>query len=338
MQQQTTPIPKKILITGGSGYIGQITTMHLINKGFDVWILDPRQPAFCPSGQHFPISTLSSELPAVMARHQFDCVIHLGAFISVSESVDKPDAYFHNNVIGTQRLLQAMQGRCDKIIFSSSAAVYGELRHAADETAPTAPTSPYGAGKLQSEKDILQSNLNACILRLFNVSGAVPLETADGGYLGEEHLPETHLIPLVIQRHLQQQSVFIFGDQYDTVDGTCVREYVHVLDVATAIERSLHYLSQTGSSTEIFNVSSAKPQSVSQVIQAINHTRPAASKPISAIISAARAGDPAQITANIQKIQEQLNWTPQHSSIHHITETSWAHQTALLSRLRPPKS
>ena len=242
MQQQFSQSKQKILITGGSGYIGQVTTLHLLECGYAVWILDINTPKICPNGQFIQCSITSADLDEVFQSHHFHAVIHLAALISVGDSVQHPNLYFNNNVVGTRNLLRAMNGTCQNIVFSSSAAVYGSIGTPATESTGTTPTSPYGTGKLQSEMDIHHSiHVNSCILRLFNVAGAIPLPPTEH-YLGEEHLPETHLIPLVIQRHLDHKTTQVFGNTYDTPDGTCIREYVHVQDVAMAIQQSLMYL------------------------------------------------------------------------------------------------
>ena len=330
MQHQHNQQKCKVLITGGSGYIGQVTTQLLMTLGFDVWILDVRNPKRCIEGQFIQTSILAPNLEDVFESHTFDCVIHLAALISVAESVINEEEYFENNVLGTQNLLRAMTGRCNHIVFTSSAAVYGTLDGVADEDAPKNPTSPYGMGKLQSEMDIRQSTLSSCILRLFNVAGAVPMDESSE-MLGEEHLPETHLIPLVIQRHLQQRSVQIYGSTYDTFDGTCVREYVHVQDVADAILKSLTFLlkSPMHPISTTLNVSSASPSSVLQVINTLNDTRPSGLPMIVPETSTSRPGDPARILSSIGRIQRTLNWYPEHSSLKEITKSAWTHQLQL---------
>lgn len=330
MQQQFSQNKQKILITGGSGYIGQVTTLHFINLGYDVWILDIKQPKVGIAGQFFNVSIDSPTVEQIFKTHDFTAVIHLAAFISVADSVQNPELYFRNNVIGTRKLLQAMQDRCPNIIFSSSAAVYGSIETPANESTMTNPTSPYGIGKLQSEMDIQHtSRLNSCILRLFNVAGAIPL-TKHNHFLGEEHLPETHLIPLVIQRHLHHKTIQIFGDSYSTPDGTCIREYIHVQDVATAIHQSLLYLLDANTTLQAtFNVSSGQPASVMNVIQTLNETKPCHVSPIQVTISSPREGDPAQITSNIDAIRRSLKWLPEHSELRNITSSSWLHQIQL---------
>lgn len=336
MQQQISQSKQKILITGGSGYVGQVTTLYLMSQGHDVWILDTKAPTICTDGHFIKMSISSSNLQRVFNDHHFDVVIHLAALISVADSVQHPDLYFANNVEGTRNLLRAMKNRCENIIFSSSAAVYGSIQTPATESTPTNPSSPYGIGKLQSELDIQrQSNLNSCILRLFNVAGAIPL-TQSHGFLGEEHLPETHLIPLVIQRHLQTKAIQIFGNTHATPDGTCIREYIHVQDVATAIYDSLRFLlgQTTPNQHYTFNVSSGRPASVLNVIQCLNETKPSNISPIDITIIDPREGDPAQITSDISHIQRILQWSPKHSSLQNITTSAWLHQIQLLNEER----
>jgi UDP-glucose 4-epimerase len=333
MQQQFSQSRQKILITGGSGYIGQVTTLYLLECGYDVWILDNNTPKVCPDGQFIQCSKTAPDLDDVFQVHHFHAVIHLAALISVGDSVQHPDLYFQNNVLGTRNLLQAMNGTCKNIVFSSSAAVYGSIGTPATESTETVPTSPYGSGKLQSETDIHNSiHINSCILRLFNVAGAIPL-TSTEHYLGEEHLPETHLIPLVIQRHLHHKAIQVFGNSYDTSDGTCIREYVHVQDVAMAIQQSLMYLLHSSSRPQhsTFNVSSGVPASVLDVIQALNDTKPKHVAPIQITMGSPRVGDPAQITSNIELIEQELNWSPKHSALQTITSSAWLHQMQIFS-------
>lgn len=333
MQQQFSQRKQKILITGGSGYIGQVTTLHLLESGYDVWILDINTPKVYPKGQFIQCSITSPDLKEVFKVHHFHAVIHLAALISVGDSVQHPDLYFQNNVLGTRNLLQAMKDSCQNIIFSSSAAVYGSIDSPADESTKTTPTSPYGVGKLQSEIDIHHTlHVASCILRLFNVAGAIPL-TPTERYLGEEHLPETHLIPLVIQRHLDHKTIQVFGNSYETPDGTCIREYVHVQDVAMAIQKSLIYLLHSSNRPQhsTFNVSSGIPTSVLDVIQALNDTKPKSIAPILITMSSPRVGDPAQITSNIESIQHKLNWSPKHSALQTITSSAWLHQMQIFS-------
>ena len=323
---------RSVLITGGAGYIGRITHALFEQAGATVWVLDNFS-----GGQH-PLRTKrflqldlldSSSLQQVFTEHAFDIVIHLAGKIDVGESVRRPDFYWEQNVLGTQNLLNAMHGYSKNIIFASSAAVYGEHAYPVTERTSCHPTSPYGQGKLEGEHLIAKHSPSSIIFRLFNVAGAIPHPESVKQTLGEDHQPETHLIPRIIQQHLQGQSFSIYGNQYPTPDGTCIREYIHVYDVARAFLYGANQLLSKYPSQyqRTYNLSSGIAHSVLEVIQQLSNLSLQYSYgPIHYTIDNARHGDPSHITSSISTIEQALNWTPVHSSLQNILKTAWQHQ------------
>ncbi len=316
---------KTILVTGGAGYIGSHTAKLLLQQGYSLVTLDNLSNGHREAvlGGDFVQADLR-DLNAVrrtFASYPIDAVIHFAAFCYVGESVKNPMKYYENNVLFGLNLLAAMvEAGVKYIIFSSSAAVYGNpLESPIPETHPQLPINPYGQTKSLFE-DILRSHervhgVHSISLRYFNAAGADP-----EGQLGENHEPETHLIPLVFDAalgHLPQ--VEIFGSDYTTPDGTCVRDFIHVTDLAEAHVKSLEYLKSTNSSAA-FNVGTGKGYSVKEVVQAAERV---CGHPIPSRQSPRRPGDPPELVARAEKIKHELGWTPQHSSLEEILETAW---------------
>ena len=330
---------RTILITGGAGYIGRIVQSILEQAGATVWILDDLSGNSSPlRKRHFIKMSLldKKSLDAFFQSHSFDAVVHLAGKINVGESVFQPDLYWAHNVTATQHLIDSMKSRCANILFASSAAVYGNHTNAVHEMSPCNPTSPYGEGKLAAEQYIQQSSLSSIVFRLFNVAGAIQHPINKSEMLGEEHNPETHLIPRVIQTHLAKRTFSIFGNQYDTPNGTCLREYIHVLDVAKAIASGIHYMtadtpSKSSEQHRIFNLSSGHGYSVLNVVQTISECGiQLGYDPIQYTFDKSRVGDPGKIASTIEAVQSNLKWEPRHSNLIEIVNSAWKHQLSQL--------
>lgn len=335
---------RTILITGGAGYIGRIVQSILEQAGATVWILDDLSGNSCPlRKRHFiKMSLLDKKLlDDVFQSHSFDAVVHLAGKINVGESVFQPELYWAHNVTATQHLIDSMKSHCQNLIFASSAAVYGNHMNAVNEMSACTPTSPYGEGKLAAEQLIQQSGLSSIVFRLFNVAGAIQHPINRSKMLGEEHNPETHLIPRVIQTHLAKRPFSIFGNQYDTPDGTCLREYIHVVDVAKAISLGIHSMTSDTTSTPVekhrlFNLSSGHGYSVLEVVQAISDCGiDLGYGPIQYTFDKPRLGDPSKIASTIASVQANLQWEPTHSSLSEIVHSAWKHQLSQLTLKDP---
>lgn len=313
-----------ILVTGGAGYIGSHTVKYLQEQGLDVVVVDNLQTGFQKSinvDKFYNIDIRSEELDRVFKENKIDGVIHFAANSLVGVSVKEPYEYYDNNVYGMLCLLKTMmENNVRKIVFSSTAAVYGEPKNIPIlESDPTEPTNPYGETKLSMEKMMKWFDnaygIKYVSLRYFNAAGA------DGsGKIGEAHNPETHLIPLILQVPLcQREKISIFGDDYETEDGTCVRDYIHVLDLADA-----HYLAfkhlMAGNDSEIFNLGSGKGFSVKEVIE---EARKVTGHEIPAETVNRREGDPAVLVASSEKIKEKLGWNPQKTNLQEIIGDAW---------------
>jgi UDP-glucose 4-epimerase len=315
----------KVLVCGGAGYIGSHMVAELLDNGHDVVILDNLQKGHreAISGGKFYEGNLKDRkiLDKVFTENKIDAVIDFAADSLVGESVEEPLKYFNNNVGSTISLLEAMRDYNVKyIVFSSTAATYGEPENIPIlEKDRTLPTNPYGESKLTVEK-ILKWCDNAygikyTALRYFNAAGA-----HISGNIGEDHNPESHLIPIILQVALgKREKIFIFGDDYNTEDGTCVRDYIHVTDLANAHLLALERLMKGGSSA-IYNLGNGKGFSVKEVIEV---TRKVTDKPIKAEIADRRAGDPAILIASSEKAKKELGWNPKYNSIETIIETAW---------------
>jgi UDP-glucose 4-epimerase len=299
----------RVLVTGGAGYIGGVVAAQLVAAGHEVTVLDDLSTGFAdavPAGATFVKGTLR-DCAAEVLSDGAEAVLHFAAKSLVGESVAEPAKYWSNNLGGTIALLEAMREiGVRTIVFSSTAAVYGEPeRTPVTETDPTRPTSPYGASKLAVDTTLAEFarlyGFGAVSLRYFNVAGAQ--RTADGHWLGERHHPETHLIPNVLASVTDGRRMQVFGDDYPTPDGTCVRDYIHVADLADAHLRALAAC-RTGQH-RVYNLGNGAGFSVREVIEVCRDVTGAA---IGTDVAARRAGDPAVLVASSAKIQEDLGW------------------------------
>lgn len=316
----------KVLVSGGAGYIGSHTTRQLIAEGHDVTVLDSLatgHAAAVDSRARFCRGDIRDEafLGAVFGRGAFDAVIHFAASSLVLESVENPLKYYENNVGGTGALVKAMaQYGTGKIIFSSTAATYGQPKDIPiTEEEDTSPENPYGETKLAIEKLFKWAEpaygIRYVSLRYFNAAGADAT-----GDIGEDHSPETHLIPLVLQVPLKKrETVSIFGTDYPTKDGTCVRDYIHVTDLAAAHILALRHLAGRGESG-IFNLGSGTGFTVREVIE---EARRITGHAIPVIEASRRAGDPATLVASSEKARSVLGWKPQHTTLDEIIRSAW---------------
>ncbi len=314
-----------ILVTGGAGYIGSHTVVELLNHGEEVIVIDNLQTGHekAITGGTFYKGDLHDRefLDRVFHNHNIEAVIHFAASSLVGESVQKPLAYYDNNLIASHTLVSAMiDHNVKKIVFSSTAATYGEPKQIPiQEQDPTQPTNPYGETKLAMEKMFRwcdgADGLKSISLRYFNAAGAHP-----DGIIGEDHDPETHLIPIILQVALgQREAIGIYGDDYPTEDGTCIRDYIHVMDLANAHWLALEYLRKNETS-DVFNLGNGKGFSVKQVIET---ARSVTGHEIPEIISPRRAGDPAVLIATSEKAQTVLGWKPKYNELETIIETAW---------------
>jgi UDP-glucose 4-epimerase len=315
----------RVLVTGGAGYIGSQTVKELLATGHDPVIVDDLSEGHREAvvgGSLHEISLSNGEgLRALLGKEPVDAVIHFAAFCYVGESMEAPLKYYRNNVAGAVSLLDAViEAGVRKFVFSSSCATYGEpVKTPIAEDHPQAPVNVYGRTKLIVEgmlRDLDRSHgLRSIPLRYFNAAGADP-----EGALGEDHDPETHLIPLVLQVALgQREAIRIFGDDYDTPDGTCVRDYVHTADLARAHILALEHLASGGAS-EAFNVGTGQGYSVREVIEC---ARKVTGRPIPAVVAPRRPGDPAMLVAASSKIRDRLGWRPELPDLEEIIRTAW---------------
>lgn len=310
----------KYLVTGGAGYVGSVVAQHLIEAGHEVTVLDNLSTGFregVPVGATFVEGDIRDA--AKWLDSSFDAVLHFAAFSQVGESVVKPEKYWDNNVGGTMALLAAMRDAgVRKLVFSSTAATYGEpVSTPITETDPTAPTSPYGASKLAVDHMITGEatahGLGAVSLRYFNVAGAY-------GEYGERHDPESHLIPLVLQvAQGRREAINVFGDDYPTPDGTCVRDYIHVADLAQA--HLLAVEAATSGEHLICNLGNGNGFSVREVIETV---RKVTGHPIPEVMAPRRGGDPAVLVASAATARERLGWNPSRADLAGIVADAWA--------------
>ncbi|MGL5074963.1 MAG: UDP-glucose 4-epimerase GalE [Waterburya sp.] len=317
-----------ILVTGGAGYIGSHSVLKLIEEGYEVVILDN----LVYGHQDLVETVLKTKLivgdtsdrallQQIFSDHQIEAVMHFAAYAYVGESVTKPAKYYQNNVLGTFTLLEAMlEANINKFIFSSTCATYGVPQIVPiTEDQPQNPINPYGATKLMVER-ILQDfdpayDFRSVCLRYFNAAGADPQ-----GRIGEDHNPETHLIPLVLQTALgHRESVSIYGTDYDTFDGSCVRDYIHVTDLAQAHFLALKYLLADGK-TDVFNLGNGNGFSVKEVIET---ARKITGKEIKAVECDRRPGDPPALVGSGEKAQKILGWQPQYADLESIVSHAW---------------
>lgn len=315
-----------ILVLGGAGYIGSHTVYELIDRGEDVVIIDNLLTGFRqavhPKARFYEGDIRDRAfLDSVFDKEDIDAVIHFAACSLVGESVTNPLKYYDNNLCGTKVLLDAIVAHgIDKIVFSSTAATYGEPeRIPILESDRTFPTNPYGETKLSMEKMFKwvgnAHGLRFVSLRYFNACGAHV-----SGEIGEAHNPESHLIPLILQvPNDQREAIYVFGDDYDTKDGTCVRDYIHVTDLAQAHILAVEYL-RKGNESNIFNLGNGVGFTVNEVIET---ARKVTGHPIPAVLSPRRAGDPAKLIASSEKARTILGWKPEHDDLEEIIATAW---------------
>ncbi|MFH8365971.1 UDP-glucose 4-epimerase GalE [Streptomyces sp. NPDC018031] len=315
----------KYLVTGGAGYVGSVVAAHLLEAGHQVTVLDDLSTghrAGVPAGAEFIEGRIQDA--AKWLDRSYDAVLHFAAFSQVGESVVNPEKYWVNNVGGTADLLAAMRDAGVRtLVFSSTAATYGEpATTPITEDAATAPTNPYGASKLAVDHMIsgecAAHGLAAVSLRYFNVAGAY--RAADGVTHGERHDPESHLIPLVLQvAQGRREAISVFGDDYPTPDGTCVRDYIHVADLAEA-----HLLALTGARAGehlVCNLGNGNGFSVREVIETV---RRVTGHPIPEVVAGRRGGDPAVLVASAERAKERLGWRPARADLAGIVADAWA--------------
>lgn len=310
----------KYLVTGGAGYVGSVVATHLLEAGHEVTVLDDLSTGFreaVPAGAEFIEGRVHDA--AKWLDPSYDAVLHFAAFSQVGESVAKPEKYWDNNVGGSMALLEAMRtAGVRRLVFSSTAATYGEpVSTPITETDPTAPTSPYGASKLAVDHMIggecVAHGLAAVSLRYFNVAGAY-------GSSGERHDPESHLIPLVLQVALgARESIAVYGDDYPTPDGTCVRDYIHVADLADAHLLALD--AAVAGEHLVCNLGNGSGFSVREVIETV---RTVTGHPVPEVAAPRRAGDPAVLVASAAAARERLGWTPSRADLAGIVADAWA--------------
>ncbi|WP_147105165.1 UDP-glucose 4-epimerase GalE [Nesterenkonia populi] len=304
----------KLLVTGGAGYIGSVVAYQLLAAGHTVEVLDNLSTGHddgVPAGAR--LHRLAISEAGQVLDHSFDGVLHFAAKSLVGESVAHPERYWHGNIVETLHLLDAMrQAGVDRIVFSSTAATYGEAKvQNITEEEPAQPTNPYGASKLAIDHmlaaEAAAHSLAAVSLRYFNVAGAAFPD--NGQVLAERHDPETHLIPNLLKvAGGEREAAAIFGTDYPTPDGTCIRDYIHVLDLADAHVRALE-AAQPGSH-EVFNLGTGTGTSVREVIEAV---RVVTGHPVPAVEHPRRAGDPAVLVASGEKAAQRLGWHPRRS-------------------------
>lgn len=315
-----------VLVLGGAGYIGSHTALALVRAGCGVVVADNLETGFkaaVPAGARFYKGDIRDMafVDSLFERERIDGVIHFAANSQVGESMTNPLKYYSNNLGGTRVLLESMVAHgVGKIVFSSTAATYGEPENVPIlESDSTEPTNCYGETKLAMEKMMKWTGaahgLRYVALRYFNACGAQP-----DGTIGEAHDPETHLVPLILQVPLgKREHISIFGEDYPTPDGTCIRDYIHVCDLAQAHILALNYLSDGGKS-DVFNLGNGIGFSVKEVVE---EARRVTGHPIPAVAAPRRAGDPARLVASSDKAKEILGWKPEYADLHEIISTAW---------------
>ena len=315
---------ESVLVVGGAGYIGSHMVRMLVDEGYDVIVLDNLSTGnrrLAP-GVNLVEGNLGDGglLDRIFQENRINTVMHFAAFSIVGESVGVPLKYYQNNVSETIRLIDAMdRNDVRRFIFSSTAAVYGEPeRVPIDEDHPCRPANPYGNTKLCVERLLADCDgahgIRSICLRYFNAAGAHP-----SGDIGEMHDPETHLIPLILKNAMASAPIKIFGTDYPTEDGTCVRDYVHVCDLARAHLLALEALND-GYPSSVFNLGNSVGHSVRQVIDT---AREVTGIPIEAVACDRRAGDPAVLVASSDKIRRELNWSPEYENLEEMIATAW---------------
>jgi UDP-glucose 4-epimerase len=323
----------KILVVGGAGYIGSHMVKWLLSANNDVTTFDNLSKGFRDAvvGGEFIEGDLADheQLDQLFKSTVFDAVMHFASFIEVAESVKDPARYYQNNFTNTQHLLDAMVAHgVNNFIFSSTAAIFGEPQYTPiDEAHPKLPINPYGKSKLMVEQMLEDYDkaygLKSVSLRYFNAAGADP-----HGKLGERHDPETHLIPLVLQAASgRREMISLFGNDYDTPDGSCVRDYIHVQDLCVAHTLALEKLMSTGRSDQ-FNLGNGLGYSVQQVIDCAAEIT---GREIPVKIEARRSGDPATLVADATRAKQELGWVPRSSALETIIESAWNWEQSFFS-------
>jgi len=314
----------RVLVTGGAGYIGSITTRHLLEQGHDVRVLDSlvhgHREALVDDAE-LTVADVGDAGALDRVLRGCDAVIHCAGFIEPAESVVRPELYFRNNVAAPLELLEAcVRNGCERLVFSSSCSVYGASEALpVTEATPTAPISPYGRTKLMFEQ-MLEAfgqahGLQSVSLRYFNAAGAWP-----DGSLGEAHEPEVHLIPRVLLAIAAGEEVGVYGTDYDTPDGTCVRDYVHVVDLARAHLAAADRRLDDRRST-VINLGTGSGYSVLEVVRTCEEVT---GRKARLRLEARRPGDPAQVYASIERARDLLDWTPQRSDLQTIVRDAWS--------------
>ncbi|MEV0333327.1 UDP-glucose 4-epimerase GalE [Nocardia sp. NPDC050717] len=325
----------KLLVTGGAGYIGGVTAHRLVDAGHEVHVLDNLSTGFrenVPGAATFHEISVHEVAEILTPDAGFDGVLHFAASIEVAESVRNPDKYWRNNIEGSLALLRAIRlAAVPRLIFSSTGSMYaGDGQTSFDEGAEVRPNNPYAATKFTVDQMIAgecgaSTTLGAASLRYFNASGAV--RTADGGHLGERHDPESHLIPILLQAAAGQRPRFtLFGTDYPTVDGTCVRDYVHVADLADAHLLALDAVRP--GEHEVFNLGNGRGFSNREIIDAVLAVT-GADFPID--VEDRRPGDPAVCVASSAKAHKRLCWTPRRTQLSEIIGDAWEFHRAMLA-------
>ncbi|HWK53505.1 MAG TPA: UDP-glucose 4-epimerase GalE [Hyphomicrobiales bacterium] len=316
---------RTLVVVGGAGYIGSHMAKSLKRDGHRVIVVDNFSTGFASAVSAHEVEQVdigdAAQIAGVFTRHKVDAVLHFASFIQVGESVSLPGKYYHNNVAATVTLLQAMvQAKVKHFIFSSTAAVYGDPTYVPiDEAHPKQPINPYGQSKWMVEqilRDFDQAHaLRSVALRYFNAAGADP-----DGELGERHEPETHLIPLVLQAASgRREAITVFGRDYDTPDGTCIRDYIHVQDLVSAHTLALDYLFAGGVSTA-FNLGNGNGFSVQQVIDAAKRVT---GVNFAVLDAPRRAGDPPRLVADATQARQVLGWQPRYANLDTILTHAW---------------
>lgn len=313
--------PMRLLVTGGAGYVGSACATLLAERGHDLVVLDNLSTGnrdAVPAGVEFVEGDVGADAHTVLAADTFDGVLHFAAMSLVGESVEAPEKYWQGNVVASLALLDAMRATgTPRLVFSSTAATYGEPEAIPiTERAPTAPTNPYGATKLAIDHAITSyahaHNLAAISLRYFNVAGAY-------GHAGENRVVETHLIPLVLQTALgHREKISVFGDDWPTRDGSAVRDYIHVLDLAEA--HALALQKATPGTHGIYNLGSGAGFTVREVIESCKRVT---GRDITVEDAPRRAGDPAVLIASSQRAIDELGWRPAHTELDEIVTDAW---------------
>jgi len=314
-----------VLITGGAGYIGSHVVKYFTEKNEEIIVVDNLQSGYREAVNVDQFCTIDirdkEKLDKIFKTYNIEAVIHFAANSLVGESMEKPYEYYHNNVYGMLCLLDVMRvNKVNRIVFSSTAATYGEPKNIPIlEDDETSPTNTYGETKLAMEKMMKWFDnaygIKYVSLRYFNAAGA-----HESGTIGEAHNPETHLIPLILQVPLgKREKIYIFGDDYPTKDGTCIRDYIHVMDLASAHYLALEYLRE-GNDSDIFNLGSGTGYSVKEVIET---ARKVTGHVISAEVKGRRSGDPAVLVASSEKAKKVLGWKPEYDSLEKIIADAW---------------